>query len=150
MVYFIVFTDGPTVDYQKSSKFVKTWLRKAVQLRCFGDGVPVPTVQWWHPNGSVMTINFNQLNITPTSDDDFGTYNCIIYNGVGKSLRHPIVLQQISMKYLFIKFRGKFVQETKVRGPAYMHPYHLLCVGAIAIGRKGSERVVSNRRGTED
>lgn len=57
-----------------------------VELKCVSDGDPTPNVTWYRPDGSKMntiTSMDNTIFVDLDSEDDFGEYRCIAYNGLG-------------------------------------------------------------------
>ena len=52
-------------------------------LKCVSDGVPIPTLTWYEPNGNQInsvTAKQNTVNVKMNSDQDFGAYECVANN----------------------------------------------------------------------
>ena len=86
--------EPPTIVSQNSSVYMVQGL--SVQLNCTFDGIPVPTITWTSPNGSVATsqpcflvqstTTSTSLTISsPVVGVDNGTYTCSAYNVRGMS-----------------------------------------------------------------
>ena len=65
---------------------------QTVTLRCVVEGIPTPTVTWYHNGGSPHGVtsvsgsnrNINTLTISTLVEGHTGMYQCIADNGVGK------------------------------------------------------------------
>ena len=63
----------------------------SVQLNCTFDGLPVPTITWTSPNGSILvsqsnsTNNSTSITIPCLGHKDNGTYTCRGNNSIGVS-----------------------------------------------------------------
>ena len=70
----------------------------SVQLNSTFDGLPVPTITWTSPNGSVLvsqsnlTNNSSYITISSLGLEDAGTYTCSGNNSIGMSLAYIQVI----------------------------------------------------------
>ena len=88
-------TDPPTITSAQSTVYMPQGL--SVKLNCTFDGLPVPTVVWTLPNGSVLTSSQGRFITQSTSTSttltisslvgggDTGTYMCSASNFRGVS-----------------------------------------------------------------
>ena len=77
-----------------------SWIGQTVTLLCKADGVPVPTLSWYKPDGT----KFNEVKTyestivsTMNTEHDFGHYNCTADNGFPLASK-MIQVKQISKK----------------------------------------------------
>ena len=83
-----------------SSSVAKSWIGQTVTLTCVSDGVPTPTLTWYKPDGfqlNTVTRKESTVDVTINTDNDFGKFKCVSYNGLHSSRYATIDLQQISM-----------------------------------------------------
>ena len=68
-------------------------------LTCLSDGVPLPTLYWYKPEGSEINrvrARENKVQVPLSSDQDFGHYKCLAANGFIPSDEKLITINQIS------------------------------------------------------
>ena len=94
-----VLTDVSTVTRDGRSQLVLSG--NTVTLRAFTniEGNPVPNVTWTGPDNTLITPSghFNtsvdgQITIINVTDEDNGTYTCIVSNGIGSGLYQTVQL----------------------------------------------------------
>ena len=76
---------SPTNDLEKL-------VGERVTFTCVVEGIPIPTVTWYHNGGSLHGVtsvsgsnrNINTLTISSSVVGDTGMYQCIAENPVGK------------------------------------------------------------------
>ena len=69
-----------------------------MKLTCTADGAPTPALSWENPRGVVIKreIDFKTtVNVSMSSDEDFGNYTCEATNDVNTDTR-TVLVQQIS------------------------------------------------------
>ena len=94
-----VLTDVSTVTRDGTSQVVLSG--NTVTLIAFTDieGNPLPNVTWTAPDNRLITpsSHFNtsidgQITITNVTNEDNGTYTCIVNNGIGSGLYQAVQL----------------------------------------------------------
>ena len=69
-----------------------------MNLTCVADGAPTPTLSWKNPNGKVLSkvIDLkNTVDVSMSSDQDFGNFTCEAINDVNTDTS-TVLVQQIS------------------------------------------------------
>ncbi|XP_057331546.1 lachesin-like [Microplitis mediator] len=83
----------PSISDNSTSNFVTTE-GKTVQLECYANGFPKPTITWRRQSMPFSTGGLiykgNVLTITSIKKEDRGIYYCIATNGVGRGHRRII------------------------------------------------------------
>ena len=72
-------------------------------LKCVSDGVPLPTLTWYNPDGGEIKrvkAHENTVQVKMESDKDFGDYKCNAANGLTPSEDRMITIKEISKFYL--------------------------------------------------
>jgi len=86
----------PTINQAFSSPS-KSWIGQTAKLTCVSDGVPIPTLTWYKPDGSqinsVRAIQ-NTVDVKMSVDQDFGDYKCNAHNGLAAD-SEMVKIQQI-------------------------------------------------------
>ena len=94
---WLYFIDAVTVTMVTPSTS-QSWIGKTVKLTCTADGAPTPALSWENPRGVVIKreIDFKTtVNVSMSSDEDFGNYTCEATNDVNTDTR-TVLVQQIS------------------------------------------------------
>ena len=76
----------------------QSWIGETVKLTCKADGAPTPILSWKNPSGKVIKqlIDFKTtVDVSMSSDQDFGNYTCEATNDVNTDTR-TVLVQQIS------------------------------------------------------
>ena len=102
--------DPATIDNIISS-MANSWIGQTVTLLCKADGVPVPTLSWYKPDGT----KFNEVKayestavLTMNTEHDFGLYNCTADNGF------PLASKMIQVKQISKKNVNKIKTKTVI------------------------------------
>ena len=77
-----------------------SWIGQTVTLLCKADGVPVPTLSWYKPDGTKFKeaeAYESSAVLTMNTEHDFGRYNCTADNGFPLASK-MIQVKQISKK----------------------------------------------------
>ena len=77
-----------------------SWIGQTVTLLCEADGVPVPTLYWYKPDGTKFKeakAYESSAVLTMNTEHDFGRYNCTADNGFPLASK-MIQVKQISKK----------------------------------------------------
>lgn len=89
----------PTIS-DNSTRSVITSVGADVQMQCFADGYPQPTISWRRNKNSLIPINGglaiyrgNNLNLKNVTKEDRGTYYCVADNGVSPGARRGISIE---------------------------------------------------------
>ena len=97
--FFALLIDPATI-HNITSSMTNSWIGQTVTLLCKADGVPVPTLSWYKPDGT----KFNEVKtyestvvLTMNTEHDFGLYNCTADNGFPLASK-MIQVKQISKK----------------------------------------------------
>ena len=96
------FPDPPTIKVATTSTN-KSWIGQTVKLTCESDGVPIPTLIWYKPDGSQInsvTATQNTVDIKMSLDQDFGDYKCNADNGLAPVDFKIVKIGQISKSFL--------------------------------------------------
>ncbi|CAD6242424.1 GSCOCG00009494001-RA-CDS [Cotesia congregata] len=83
----------PSITDNSTNNFITTE-GKSVQLECYANGYPAPTISWRRQSvpfsSGGLIIKGNILTIPSITKDDRGIYYCIATNGVGRGHRRII------------------------------------------------------------
>lgn len=77
-----------------------SWIGQTVRLVCKADGVPVPILYWYKPDGTKLNevkAYESTTVLTMNTEHDFGLYNCTADNGFPLASK-MIQVKQISKK----------------------------------------------------
>ena len=77
-----------------------SWIGQTVTLLCKADGVPVPILYWYKPDGTKFKeaeAYESSAVLTMNTEHDFGRYNCTADNGFPLASK-MIQVKQISKK----------------------------------------------------
>ena len=77
-----------------------SWIGQTVTLLCRADGVPVPILYWYKPDGTKLNevkAYESTAVLTMNTEHDFGLYNCTADNGFPLASK-MIQVKQISKK----------------------------------------------------
>ena len=96
------FLDPPTITKVTVSSD-KSWIGQTVMLTCKSDGIPLPTLTWYKPDGSQINSNATKestVDVEMSFDQDFGIYNCVAANGLTPADSKIVKIEQISRFFL--------------------------------------------------
>ena len=95
---FCIFLEAPSVVLNMSDTIVTTWMRHQVSLGCYATGHSTITYSWAKDghfvDGKQTKACGSLLFITPSAEEDFGTYTCTASNKDGIAT-HNVTLMQI-------------------------------------------------------
>ena len=97
----VYFSDAPVIKKVAASSD-KSWIGQTVMLTCKSDGIPLPTLTWYKPDGSqinIITATQNTVNVKMSVDQDFGGYKCDADNGVTPDDSKIVKIKQISRPF---------------------------------------------------
>lgn len=83
-----------------TSSMANSWIGQTVTLLCKADGVPVPILYWYKPDGTKLNevkAYESTAVLTMNTERDFGLYNCTADNGFPLASK-MIQVKQISKK----------------------------------------------------
>ncbi|XP_059620977.1 lachesin-like [Phlebotomus argentipes] len=88
----------PIVSEKLSTKVAQVAEHQPVNLECYADGYPRPTITWTREYNALMPggghkITGNLLKIPSARKEDRGTYYCMAENDVGKSNPKTVTLE---------------------------------------------------------
>ncbi|GAB0092487.1 Lachesin [Sergentomyia squamirostris] len=88
----------PIISEKLSTKVVQVSEHQPVNLECFADGYPRPTITWTREYNALMPggghkITGNILKLQAARREDRGTYYCLAENDVGKSAPKTVTLE---------------------------------------------------------
>ena len=103
-----------------------SWIGQTVTLLCKADGVPVPILYWYKPDGTKLNevkAYESTAVLTMNTEHDFGLYNCTADNGFPLASK-MIEVKQISKKNVN-KIKTKTVRNcNSERNPKSYHCTH--------------------------
>ena len=88
-----------------------SWIGQTVTLLCKADGVPMPTLSWYKPDGTKFNevkANESTAVLTMNTEHDFGLYNCTADNGF------PLASKMIQVKQISKKNVNKIKTKTEL------------------------------------
>lgn len=95
-----VFVRIPPTINDNSTRSVITSVGSDIQMNCYANGYPQPTISWRRNKNSLIPINGgvaihrgNLLNLKNVTKDDRGTYYCVADNGVSPGARRGISVE---------------------------------------------------------
>lgn len=95
-----VFVRIPPTIGDNSTRSVITSVGSDLQMQCYANGYPQPTISWRRNKNSLIPINGgvaihrgNNLNLRNVTRDDRGTYYCVADNGVSPGARRGISVE---------------------------------------------------------
>lgn len=95
-----VFVRIPPTISDNSTRSVITSVGADIQMQCFADGYPQPTISWRRNKNSLIPINgglaifrSNTLNLKNVTKENRGTYYCVADNGVSPGARRGISVE---------------------------------------------------------
>jgi hypothetical protein len=88
----------PPIITDNSTQSIIASETQSVQMECFANGYPTPTITWRRENNAILptggaTYNGNVLKIQSVQKEHRGTYYCVADNGVSKGDRRNINLE---------------------------------------------------------
>ncbi|XP_022793324.1 cell adhesion molecule-related/down-regulated by oncogenes-like isoform X2 [Stylophora pistillata] len=75
-----------------------SWVGQTVTLKCQSNGVPVPTLTWYQPDGDELKRETNKeikANVALNDSSDFGDYKCVAENGLTPPDEKTVNINQI-------------------------------------------------------
>lgn len=108
--FFALLIDPATIDNITSS-MANSWIGQRVTLLCKADGVPMPTLSWYKPDGTMINevkANESTAVLTMNTEHDFGLYNCTADNGF------PFASKMIQVKKISKKNVNKIKTKTVI------------------------------------
>ena len=81
LFYYYLFADPPEITHKTSDK--TACIGDEVTLFCAIDGIPPPTIQWYHGDSKVVSQHARYVFIVER-DEQYGNYTCKATNIVGK------------------------------------------------------------------
>ena len=97
----VYFSDAPVIKKVAASSD-KSWIGQTVMLTCKSDGIPLPTLTWYKPDGSQINSNATKestVDVEMSFDQDFGIYNCVAANGLTPADHKTVEIKQISRSF---------------------------------------------------
>lgn len=95
-----VFVRIPPTISDNSTRSVITSVGSDLQMQCYANGYPQPTISWRRNKNSLIPINGgvaiqrgNVLNLRNVTKEDRGTYYCVADNGVSPGARRGISVE---------------------------------------------------------
>lgn len=95
-----VFVRIPPTISDNSTRSVITSVGSDLQMLCYANGYPQPTISWRRNKNSLIPINGgvaihrgNNLNLKNVTKEDRGTYYCVADNGVSPGARRGISVE---------------------------------------------------------
>lgn len=107
-LFLVHFVDPPSTQNVATSA-VKSWIGQMVTLKWRSDGVSVPKLAWYKPNGREINgvrVRENKVQVKFRDDQDLGDYKCIATNGLSPYVESIIKIAQISKIQLLLHFPG--------------------------------------------
>ena len=107
-LFLVHFVDPPSTQNVATSA-VKSWIGQMVTLKWRSDGVSVPKLAWYKPNGREINgvrVRENKVQVKFRDDQDLGDYKCIATNGLSPYVDSIIKIAQISKIQLLLHFQG--------------------------------------------
>lgn len=120
-----VFVRIPPTISDNSTRSVITAAGADLQMQCFANGYPQPTISWRRNKNSLIPINGgsaiyrgNTLTLRNVTKEDRGTYYCVADNGVSPGARRGISLE---VEFKPVVKVGQFRYEQALQYDANLH-----------------------------
>ncbi|KAI1290169.1 Hemicentin-1 [Halotydeus destructor] len=78
-----------------------------ISLECSADGLPVPTIRWFRimESNKIEIFKGNQMRLSPVTQEDVGTYECVADNGIDEPLRKTIKVTVNGMNFVLMRLK---------------------------------------------
>lgn len=120
-----VFVRIPPTISDNSTRSVITSVGVDLQMQCFADGYPQPTISWRRNKNSLIPINGglaiyrgNTLSLKNVTKEDRGTYYCVADNGLSPGARRGI---SVEVEFKPVVRVGQFRYEQALQYDANLH-----------------------------
>lgn len=107
-LFLVHFVDPPSTQNVATSTG-KSWIGQMVTSKWRSDGVSVPKLAWYKPNGREIhgvRVRENKVQVTFRDDQNLGDYKCIATNGLSPYVDSITRIAQISKIQLLLHFPG--------------------------------------------
>lgn len=120
-----VFVRIPPTISDNSTRSVITSVGADLQMQCYANGYPQPTVSWRRNKNSLIPVNGgvaiyrgNSLSLKNVTKEDRGTYYCVADNGVSPGARRGI---SVEVEFKPVVRVGQFRYEQALQYDANLH-----------------------------